>query len=136
MVVQGGVEVGVSGSVAAVLVGAAGCLAEELVFTAVRDAAELLDVDVEQFVGPGAFVAAHGFAGGPVTGCQGGQAVTAQHAVSGGGGDAASGGQPHRSDAVLAAQAHDLLLDDGRGTTRLVVRAAGAVLHPGGSDCR
>ncbi|WP_171060070.1 hypothetical protein [Streptomyces montanus] len=37
--------------------------------------------------------------------------MTAQDAVGGGGGDAGAGGQPHRSDAVLVAQADDLLSD-------------------------
>ncbi|MEV5868160.1 hypothetical protein AB0L79_16185 [Streptomyces tendae] len=34
-------------------------------------------------------------------------------AVGGGSGDAAAGGQPHRSDPVLAPQPQDLLLDHG-----------------------
>jgi hypothetical protein len=85
------------------------------VAAAIRDAAKLLDVDVDQFARLGAFVAAYRFAGGPVGGCQGGQPMTAQDAVRGGGGDVASGGRPHRSDAVLGPQAQDLLLDGGRG---------------------
>lgn len=67
--------VGVAGAVAAVLVDPAGCAAEDIVAAAVGDAAELLDVDVDQFAGPGAFVAARGFAGGPIAGGQCGQAV-------------------------------------------------------------
>jgi AICAR transformylase/IMP cyclohydrolase PurH len=96
------------------------------------DAAELLDVDVDQLAGTGAFVAADGFAGGTVGGCQSGQVVSDEYAVGGGGGDAASGGQPHRSDAMFAAQAHYPFLDGVQGAAGLVAGAAGAVLHPGG----
>ncbi len=53
---------------------------------AAGDAAEFLDVDVDQFAGPGAFVAAHGLAGGPVAGGQGVQAVPDRDAVGGRGG--------------------------------------------------
>jgi hypothetical protein len=130
VVVQGGVQVGVSGAVAAVLVGPAGCAAEDLVAAAVGDAAELLDVDVDQFARPGSFVAAHAFAGGPVGGRQRGQAMTVQDPVGSGGGDACAGGQPHRSDAVLAPQPHDLSFDRGGRLARAVVRTAGAIVHP------
>lgn len=41
------------------------------------------------------------------------QAVAVRDAVGGGGCDPASGGKPHRSDAVLSSQADDLLLDHG-----------------------
>jgi hypothetical protein len=129
-VVQGGVQVGVSHAVAAVLVRAAGRPAEDLVAAAVGDAAELFDVDVDQFAGPGAFVASHGFTGGPVADDQSGQVVPDEDAVGGGGGDAAAGGQPHWSDAVLTPQPHDLLLDGSRRLARAVVGAAGAVVHP------
>jgi hypothetical protein len=42
VVVQGGVQVGVAGAACALLVGAAGCPAEDLVAAAVGDAAEFL----------------------------------------------------------------------------------------------
>ncbi len=101
MVVQGGVQVGVahSGPVASAFGTALG-----VVPAAVGDEAEFLDVDVDQFAGPGALVAADGFAGGPVSGGQSGQAVPAEDAVRGGRGDAAPGGQAHRTDPVLVPQ--------------------------------
>jgi hypothetical protein len=102
VVVQSGVQVGVSGAASAVLVRPAGRAAEDFVAAAVGDAAEFRDVDVDQLAGPCSFVAAHAFAGGPVAGGQNGQAVADEDAVGGGGGDATSGGQPHRSDAALA----------------------------------
>ncbi len=120
MVVEGGVQVEVAAAGAG-LVLAAGRAAENLVAAAVGDAAEFLHVDVDQLAGPVAFVAAHGFAGGPVQVGKAGQAVTVQDAVGGGGGDAASGGKPQRSDAVLSLQADDLLLDRGRGAVGLMV---------------
>lgn len=51
----------------------------------------LLDVDVDPFAGPGAFVAGNGLAGGPIQYGKNGQAVTVQDPVSGGGGDAGDG---------------------------------------------
>lgn len=122
MVVQGGVQVGVSGAVAAVLVGPAGRPAEDLVAAAVGDCDELLDVDVDQFAGPGAFIAAHGLAVGTVAGGENGQAVPDEDAMGGGGGD---------TGAVLASQPQNPCLDGGQGAVGLAVRAAGAVLHPG-----
>lgn len=96
---------------------------------AVGDAAEFLDVDVDEFAGPGAFVAADGLAGGPVGGGQGGQTVPDQDAVGGGRGDTGAGGQPHRPDPVLAPQPHDLPFDRGGRLAGAVVWAAGAVAH-------
>jgi hypothetical protein len=86
---------------------------------------------VDEFAGPGAFVAADGFAGGPFRRGQGGQTVPVQDPVGGGGGDTGAGRQPQRADAVLASQPHDLFLHPGRRPVRLAVRAAGAVLHAG-----
>lgn len=129
MVVQGGVQLGVSGAVAAVLVGSAGCVAEDLVTAAVGDAAEFLDVDVDQFAGPGSFVTADGFAGGPVDRGQSGQVVAHENAVGGGGGDAASGSQPHRTDSMLASQMYDLLLGGSKRPARAEVGATGAIVH-------
>ncbi len=129
VVVQGGVQVGVSGA-GAVL--AAGCPAEGFVSAAIGDAAEFLDVDVDQFAGPGAFVAADGFAGGPVDGCECGQAVPGEDAVGGGGSDAASGSQPDGADVVLAPELDDLPFHRGRGLPWAVARAAGAVVHARG----
>lgn len=89
---------------------------------------------MDQFACPGSFVAAHGLAGGPVAGGQGGQVLAGQDAVGGGGGNTAAGGQPHRSDAVLAPQAYDVFLGSCRGAARLVVRAAGTVTHALGAQ--
>jgi hypothetical protein len=84
------------------------------VAAAVGDAAELLDVEVDQLAGSAAFVAADRLAGGPVAGCQGGQVVPDEDAVGRGRGDAAPSHQLHRADPVLASQPHDLLLVRGR----------------------
>ncbi|CAK7282837.1 hypothetical protein SGPA1_20812 [Streptomyces misionensis JCM 4497] len=59
----------------AVLVDPAGRAVQDLVAAAVRDAAELLDVDVDEFAGTGAFVAADRLPGGPVQRGQSRQAV-------------------------------------------------------------
>ncbi|ALC27028.1 hypothetical protein ABE83_07995 [Streptomyces sp. CFMR 7] len=67
--------------------------AESSVAAAVGDPAQLLDVDVDQFAGTGAFVAADGLAGGPVQGDRWWQAVPDQDPVGCRGGDAASDGQ-------------------------------------------
>ena len=134
MVVEGGVQVGVSGAVAAVLVGPAGRTAEDFVATAVGDAAEFLDVDVDQFAGAGAFEAADGFAGGPVQGGQGRLTVAVEDAVGGGSGDAAAGCQPHGTDPVFAPQPQNLCLDGSRGAAGLMVRTAGAVVHALGAQ--
>ena len=87
VVVQGGVQVGVSGAVAAVL-GPACWATEDPVAAALGDAAELLDVDVNHSPGPGAFIAAHGRPGGPAQRGQGGLVVPEEDAVDGGGRDA------------------------------------------------
>jgi hypothetical protein len=79
------------------------------VAAAVGDASEFLDVDVEKFAGSGAFVAADGFAGGPVGGGQRWQAVALENPVGGRGGDTGTGRQPQPADAVLAPHAHDLV---------------------------
>lgn len=89
----------------------------------------LLDIDVDPFGGPGAFVAANGLAGGPVQYGKDGQAVTVQDPVSGGGGDAGAGRQPQRADAVFAPLTDDLFLNGDGRAQRLVVWATGAVLH-------
>lgn len=136
MVVQGGVQVGVSRAVAAVLVGPAGCPAEDLVAAGVGNAAELLDIYVDQFPGPGTPVSAHGLAGGPVQRGQGGQVVPDEDAVSGGSGDAATGGQPHRTEPVFAPQAHHLLFDRGGRLVRAVVGRLERSCMPASHSCR
>lgn len=103
--VQGGVQIQVTAPGAG-LVLAAGRSAEDFVAAAVGDAAELLDADVEQFAGSGAFVAADGFCGGPVLRGQGRQVVPLEDAVGRGGGDPGSGSKPQRSDAMLVPHAH------------------------------
>ncbi|GFH70177.1 hypothetical protein Sdia_09450 [Streptomyces diastaticus subsp. diastaticus] len=58
------------------LVRTVGCPAEDLAAAAaVGDASGLLGAGVDQFSRPGAFMAAHGFAGGAVLRGQGGQVV-------------------------------------------------------------
>jgi len=100
-VVQGGVQVGVSGAAPAVLVGPAGRAAQDLVAAAVGDAAEVLDVDVDEFAGAGAFLAADRLPVVPVGGRQSGQVVPDENAVGGGRGDAGAGGQADGSDPVF-----------------------------------
>ncbi|GLX48784.1 hypothetical protein Shyhy01_17340 [Streptomyces hygroscopicus subsp. hygroscopicus] len=124
--VAGPCGVTVRGAVAAALGPAVG-----LVPAAVGDVAELLDVDVDQFAGPAAFVAADRLAGRPVQRAQYGQVVSDEDAVGGGGGDAAPGGQPQWADAALTPQVQHPGLDGSRGSSGLAVRAAGAVAHPG-----
>jgi hypothetical protein len=57
----------------------------DLVSTANGNVAQLLDVHVDQVAGCGVFVAANDSAGGAIQVGQAGQAVTAQHAMHGGG---------------------------------------------------
>ncbi len=134
VVVECGVEVGVSGAVASVLVRAACCPAEDFVAAAVGNPAQLLDVDVDQFAGSGAFVAADGLAGRTVQGGQGRLAVSLEDAVSGRGRDVAPDGQPERAYAVFAPEAEDFRLDFGRCPSGLVVGPAGAVTHSGDAE--
>ncbi|CAM5579500.1 putative protein OS=Streptomyces griseomycini OX=66895 GN=FHS37_003277 PE=4 SV=1 [Streptomyces griseomycini] len=93
VVVRGGVRVGtaVPGPVASAFGTAPGAV------PAVGDAAEFLDVGVDQFAGPGTFAAAPWFAGGPVRRGRGRQVVAAQDAVRGGGGGAATCCRTHRA---------------------------------------
>lgn len=106
---QGGVRVGVSDAVTAVLVRAAGRPAQGFVSAAVGDATELLDSDVDQFPGPSPFVAVNGLTGGPVRYGENGQAMTSQDPAGGGGGDAGTDRRPQRVDAVFAPRTDDLL---------------------------
>lgn len=108
VVIECGMQVEVT-VVCAGLVGAAGGPAECLVAGAVGEAAELLDVDVDQFAGGGAFVAAHRPTGGPVQACQRRRSVITQGAMRGGGGHSGAYGQPERSVPVFLPQAPGVL---------------------------
>ncbi|GAA3597383.1 hypothetical protein GCM10022295_92470 [Streptomyces osmaniensis] len=85
MVVDGGGDVVEARAVAG---GAAGLAAQDLVAAAVGDAAEFLDVDVDQFTGLVAFVAADDLSGGPVQVGELVQAVPGEDALHGRGGQA------------------------------------------------
>jgi len=85
---------------------------------AVAEPAEFLDVDVDQFTGAVAFVAAHPVAGRPVQPGQPVQAVAGQHGVHGGGRHVQDRGQPPRPELAAGTQlAHPRLLL-GRGLVR------------------
>lgn len=107
VVVEGGVQVGPAGAVGPAAVAAGP--AESLVAAAVGDPAQLLDVDVDQFAGAGAFVAADGFAGGPVQGRQGRLVMADEDAVGGRDRDVAPDGEPQGTDAVFTAELTNLL---------------------------
>lgn len=86
--------------------------------TAVGDAAELLDVDVEQFAGPGALVPACGFAGGTVQRGQVGQVGPCRMRW------AVEAAMPHRSGAMFVPQAQGLRHGSGWRAAGLMVRSA------------
>lgn len=98
---------------------------------AVGDPAEFLDADVDQLARAGAFVAADGFAGGPVECGQGWQAVPGEDAVGCGGCNVGTGGQPQWADPVFAPQPQRVFLHGGRRSPGLVAGPAGAVTHSG-----
>lgn len=131
MVVQGCVEVGVTGSGP---VAPAFGPADALVSAAVGDPAEFLDGDVEEFARAGAFVAADRFAGRPVAERQGGQAVPDEDPMGGRGCGADAGREPQRPDPVLVTQADEAFFNLGRGAAWLVVGTAGAVAHSGDAE--
>ncbi|GAA3352186.1 hypothetical protein GCM10017744_000050 [Streptomyces antimycoticus] len=112
MVIQCGVEEGIAGPA---LVLTAGRPAQGFVAAAIGDTAELLHIDVDQLARPGAFIAADGFAGGPVAGGKWWQAVALEDAVGGGGGDTGTGGQPQWADVVFTAHPQHPLLHVGGG---------------------
>ncbi|GAA2662528.1 hypothetical protein GCM10010307_81660 [Streptomyces vastus] len=126
MVVDGGVdEVEAHGAAC----GPAGLAAQRLVPAAVGDPAELFDVDVDQFAGPVAFVAADDLAGGPVQEGQAVQAVPGEDAVHGRGGQAQDRADAGRAElAVLPKTAH-AGLDRPRPAVRCRARTAGPVVQ-------
>lgn len=124
MVVDGGVDVVEAQTGTA---GAAGLAAQDLVSAAVGDPAELLDVDVDEFAGPVAFVAADDLAGGPVQVGQPVQAVADQNAVHGRGGQAQDRADAGRAEFAGLPQPADLGLQGRRSAVWCRSGAAGAV---------
>ena len=124
MVIDGGVDVVEAHAVAP---GAAGLAAQDLVSAAVGDAAEFLDVDVDQFTGPVAFVAADELSGGAVQEGESVQAVPDQDAVDGRGGQAEDRADACGSELAALAQSADAGFGCGSGSVRCRVWAAGAV---------
>jgi hypothetical protein len=85
----------------------------DAVAAAVGDAAQRLDIQVDQLAGAGALVAADHPPGGPVHGGQPTQAVADQHAMDGGGRPTDPEGDAGWAELVGAAQPADLGLDRG-----------------------
>jgi hypothetical protein len=116
--------------------GGTGPRAEGPPAAASRDRAELLDVDVDQLAGPGAFVAADDLPAGPVQPGQPRHRVPDQHPVHGGRVEPEDPGDPSRAEPAVPAQSHDRRLQQrigARGTRpgpRRAVQQAGAALGP------
>jgi hypothetical protein len=107
--------------------GPAGLAAQHLVAAAVRDPAELLDVDVEEFAGPVAFVAADDLAGGPVQVGQPVQAVADQDPVHGRGGQVQDRPEPCGTEFARLPEPADPGLHGRRSAVRCRAGTAGAV---------
>ncbi|GAA5059227.1 hypothetical protein GCM10023336_34820 [Streptomyces similanensis] len=142
-VVDGGVEAAVAQVGAAVdgarpgSVAVRGAVAASLgpavgpVPAAVGDVAQLLDVDVDEFAGPVAFVAAHDTARGAVQMGQAGQTVARQHAVHGGGHQVQEVRDAGRPPPAQQPDLDDPSLGAGRSAPGAVAGPAGAVAHTG-----
>ncbi|KQT70250.1 hypothetical protein ASG51_14460 [Methylobacterium sp. Leaf465] len=124
MVVDGQVQILPADPAALAL---AGALAGDAMAGAL-EAAELLDVDVDQLAGPLAFVALHGRGRFEITDAV--QAVPAQHPADGGGRDGEVTGDLLAGQ-TLPMQGQDGVLRPGRGRTVQAVRPRGAVLQSG-----
>src|SRR5690606_17771756 len=105
---------------------------------AVRDLADLLDVDVDQLAGGGALVAQRRglrgtdeLTGQRVALTQVGHLVAAQDRTHSAGGDPQLGPDPVLTAALVAAHLEDSLLDPSSGAPRATVRARGAVAQAG-----
>ncbi len=116
VVVDGGVHVFVgdpgAGAGAAALQAVAAVHAPA---AAVAESADFLDVDVNEFAGPVAFITPDQLAGGPVEPGQPVQVMAGQHGMNGGGGHAQQRGEPARSAFELDAQGADLCFAFGAG---------------------
>jgi len=99
------------------------------VATAVGDVAELLDVDVDQFTGAVAFIAADGSGGGAVQVGELGDAVTGQDPVDGGRVQPEQVRDPGRPPTAQHTDLDDASFGTRRCLSRAVVGAAGVVAH-------
>ena len=132
VVVDGGVDIVVadrwaSGSVlvaGAVLVRVA---AMNAMAASRRNAAQLLDVHVDQLARVGALIAADRLPGRPVHPGQPVQPVAAQHPVHGGGRQPNQGADPGRAELAHAAQFQDGCFQLSWGSVGMMVRPAGPV---------
>ncbi|NYI03534.1 hypothetical protein FHU37_000477 [Allostreptomyces psammosilenae] len=113
VVVDGAVEVAVADAVAF-----GGLAAVDAPAASVGDVAEFLDVDVDEFAGAGAFVAADDPSGGAVHPGQAVHSVPGEDPVHGGGGHAHQWADPRRAELAFCAQGDHLRLDPGRGAMR------------------
>ncbi len=104
--------------------------AADLVAAAVGDAAEFLHVDVDQFAGAVAFVAADHGAGRAVHEGQAVEAVAGQDAAHGGGGHAQDRADAGRAELAVPPQAAYPGLGLGRGPVRRRAGTAGPVVQP------
>jgi hypothetical protein len=97
------------------------------------DDAQLLDVDVDQFAGPGTFIAADQLPGGAVQPGQPVHAVPTQDGVHGGGRQADQRADPRRSQLPFRAQRQHLRLEPGRSLARQAMGPTGPVKQTGGA---
>jgi hypothetical protein len=98
----------------------AGLAAEDLVAAAVGDPAEFLHVDVDQFAGPVAFVAADDLADGPVQVGQPVQTVAREMPISAA---TCATGRPEQTRSTSA------MINPGPVSTTLVINTASPCLH-------
>ena len=96
-----------------------------------RDAAQLLDVQVDQVAWLVMLVAADRPAGGAVHEGQPVQLVADQHPMDGRGGHTEAGGDSGRAEPLAAAQPEDALLEAGGGPPRTPQGDAGPIDQPG-----
>jgi hypothetical protein len=105
VIVDRGVDVVVAGGAAAI---GAGGTTVDAPPSAVGDAAELFDVDVDELAGPASFVAADDLARGPVEEGQAVQAVPGQDPVDGRGGQAQDRADAGRAQLALWAVGREM----------------------------
>ncbi|GHB72290.1 hypothetical protein GCM10010377_73610 [Streptomyces viridiviolaceus] len=132
VVVDCGVDVVEAGGAAAV---GAGGTAVDAPSSAVGDAAEFPDVDVDELAGPAAFVAADDLSGGSVQEGQAVQAVPGQDPVDGGGGQAQDRSDAGRAQLAFLSQSADPVLQRCRGPVRRPAGPAGTVVQAGLALC-
>ncbi|GGZ00812.1 hypothetical protein GCM10010300_50790 [Streptomyces olivaceoviridis] len=103
--------------------------------SAVGDAAEFLDVHVDELAGPAAFVAVDDLAAGPVHESQAVQNVPGQDPVHGRGGQAQDRADAGRAELAVLPQAADAVFDCCCRAVRRPVGPAGPVVQAGFALC-